>query len=118
MDENTPAWLRSGADVPWSEARKINVPGAWEAQGWFWVNKHPVAWVDNYCGTYKYDITPFVKLGETNRVIVCVNNALPSRKVHRWGGIYRDVEIEATPQTFIDDAWCAATSTRRPRRFM
>ena len=166
-DENTPAWLRGSADVPWSKVRKINVPGAWEAQGvgepgmsvtwdplwdsspkrirhvymgegwyrrdvvlprrwdgkkvwlkvggvksqgWFWVNKHPVAWVDNYCGTYKYDITPFVKLGEANRVIVCVNNALPSRKglmsnVHRWGGIYRDVEIEATPQTFIDDAW-------------
>jgi len=167
VDEQTPAWLCASADTPWSKARKINVPGAWEAQGvgepgmsvtwdplwdsspkrirhvymgegwyrkdvvlprswagkkvwlkiggvksqgWFWVNKHPVAWVDNYCGTYKYDITPFVKLGETNRVLVCVNNALPSRKglmsnVHRWGGIYRDVEIEATPQTFIDDAW-------------
>ena len=167
VDEQTPAWLCASADTPWSKARKINVPGAWEAQGvgepgmsvtwdplwdsspkrirhvymgegwyrkdvvlprswagkkvwlkiggvksqgWFWVNKHPVAWVDNYCGTYKYDITSFVKLGETNRVLVCVNNALPSRKglmsnVHRWGGIYRDVEIEATPQTFIDDAW-------------
>ena len=167
VDEQTPAVCRSQMDTPWSEARKIHVPGAWEAQGvgepgmsipwdplwdsspkkinhiymgegwyrkdvvlpsewdgkkvwlkiggvksqgWFWVNKHPVAWVDNYCGTYKYDITPFVKLGETNRIIVCVNNALPSRKglmsnVHRWGGIYRDVELEATPEMFIDDAW-------------
>ena len=167
VDENTPAARRSGADRPWSEARKINVPGAWEAQGvgepgmslpwdplwdcstkklrhvymgegwyrkdvalpsdwsgkkvwlkiggvrsqgWFWVNKHPVAWVDAYCGTYKYDITPFVKPGDTNRILVCVNNVLPSRKglmsnVHRWGGIYRDIELEATPQTFIDDAW-------------
>ena len=167
VDENTPPHRRSGADRPWSECRKIMVPGAWEAQGvgepgmstpwdplwdcstkklnhiymgegwyrkdvalppdwdgkkvwikiggvksqgWFWVNKHPVAWVDTYCGTYKYDITPFVKIGATNRVTVCVNNALPSRKglmsnVHRWGGIYRDVELEATPETFIDDAW-------------
>ena len=167
VDENTPVSRRSGMDRPWSEARKINVPGAWEAQGvgepgmsitwdplwdcstkklrhiymgegwyrrdvalpsdwsgkkiwlkvggvrsqgWFWVNKHPVAWVDTYCGTYKYDITPFVKLGGTNRIIVCVNNMLPSRKglmsnVHRWGGIYRDLELEATPETFIDDAW-------------
>ena len=167
VDENTPANRRSGMDTPWSEARRINVPGAWEAQGvgepgmsipwdplwdsspkrinhiymgegwyrkdvvvpsgwsgrkmwlkvggvksqgWFWVNKHPVAWVDTYCGTYKYDITPFVRPGETNRILVCVNNALPSRKglmsnVHRWGGIYRDVEIEATPETRIDDAW-------------
>ena len=167
VDEQTPVHRHSTMDTPWSKARKINVPGAWEAQGvgepgmsipwdplwdsspkklnhiymgegwyrkdvvlpsnwagkkiwlkiggvrsqgWFWVNKNPVAWVDTYCGTYKYDITPFAKLGATNRIVVCVNNALPSRKglmsnVHRWGGIYRDVEIEATPETFIDDAW-------------
>ena len=166
VDEQTPVKRRSKMDT-WSSARKINVPGAWEAQGvgepgmsetwdplwdsspkklrhvymgegwyqkdvelpsawagkkvwlkvggvksqgWFWVNKHPVAWVDNYCGTYKYDITPFVKLGGKNRITVCVNNKLPSRKglmsnVHRWGGIYRDVELEATPETRIDDAW-------------
>ena len=167
VDEQTPPGRASGADTPWSKARRINVPGAWEAQGvgepgmsipwdplwdcgtkklrhiymgegwyrrdvalpqawngkkiwlkiggvrsqgWFWVNKRPVAWVDAYCGTYKYDITPFVKLGATNRLTVCVNNALPARKglmsnVHRWGGIYRDIEIEATPETRIDDAW-------------
>ena len=175
VDEQTSAVCRSRMDTPWSEARKIHVPGAWEAQGvgepglsipwdplwdsspkkinhiymgegwyrkdevlpsgwngkkvwlkiggvksqgWFWVNKHPVAWVDNYCGTYKYDITPFVKLGETNRLIVCVNNALPSRKglmsnVHRWGGIYRDVELEATPATRIDDAWVRGDFDKR-----
>ena len=175
VDEQTPAICRSRMDTPWSEARKIHVPGAWEAQGvgepgmsipwdplwdsspkkinhiymgegwyrkdvvlpsawsgkkvwlkiggvksqgWFWVNKHPVAWVDNYCGTYKYDITPFVKLGGANRIIVCVNNALPSRKglmsnVHRWGGIYRDVEIEATPETRIDDAWVRGDFDKR-----
>ena len=175
VDEQTPAICRSRMDTPWTEARKIQVPGAWEAQGvgepgmsipwdplwdsspkkinhiymgegwyrkdvvlpsdwngkkvwlkiggvksqgWFWVNKHPVAWVDNYCGTYKYDITPFVKLGETNRLIVCVNNALPSRKglmsnVHRWGGLYRDVELEATPETRIDDAWVRGDFDKR-----
>ena len=167
VDENTPVHRRSSLDTPWSAARKIMVPGAWEAQGvgepgvsipwdplwdcgpkklnhvymgegwyrrnfvlpqewrgkkvwlkiggvrsqgWFWVNKNPVAWVDNYCGTYKYDITEFVEPGETNRIVVCVNNALPSRKglmsnVHRWGGIYRDIELEATLETRIDDAW-------------
>ncbi len=166
-DETTPRERRFGVDAPWANARKIGVPGAWEAQGvgepgmgipwdplwdsspkmlrhvyvgegwyrkdvalprdwagkkvwlkiggvksqgWFWVNKHPVAWVDTYCGTYKYDITPFVKPGATNRIVACASNALPSRKglmsnVHRWGGIYRDVEIEATPETRIDYAW-------------
>ena len=175
VDENTPAHRHSSMDTPWSKARKINVPGAWEAQGvgepgmshpwdplwdsspkklrhvymgegwyrrdvvlpsnwdgkkiwlkiggvrsqgWFWVNKHPIAWVDTYCGTYKYDITPFAKPGCTNRIVVCVNNALPSRKglmsnVHRWGGIYRDIELEATPETRIDDAWVRGDFDKR-----
>ena len=166
-DETTPRDRMFSVDTPWSEARKIGVPGAWEAQGvgksgmgvpwdplwdsspkklrhvyigegwyrrsvevprawagkkvwlkiggvksqgWFWIDRHPVAWVDTYCGTYKYDITPFVKPGETCRITVCVNNRLPSRKglmsnVHRWGGIYRDIELEATPAVRIDDAW-------------
>ena len=105
-------WYRKDVVLPsaWSGKKVWIKIGGVKSQGWFWVNRNPVAWVDNYCGTYKYDITPFVKPGETNRVLVCVNNALPSRKglmsnVHRWGGIYRDIELEATPETRIDDVW-------------
>ena len=105
-------WYRKDVVLPsdWRSKKVWLKIGGVRSQGWFWVNRKPVAWVDNYCGTYKYDITPFVKLGETNRILVCVNNVLPSRKglmsnVHRWGGIYRDVEIEATPETRIDDVW-------------
>ena len=105
-------WYRKDVVLPqdWTGKKVWLKIGGVRSQGWFWMNKHPVAWVDNYCGTYKYDVTPFVKPGETNRILVCVNNALPSRKglmsnVHRWGGIYRDVELEATPETRIDDVW-------------
>ena len=48
---------------------------------------------------------------ERQAVIVAeVNNVLPSRKglfssTHRFGGLYRDVELEATPDTRIDYAW-------------
>jgi beta-galactosidase/beta-glucuronidase len=43
-------------------------------------------------------------------VVAAVNNVVPSRKglfssTHRFGGFYRDVELEATPDTRIDDAW-------------
>ncbi|OGV65377.1 MAG: hypothetical protein A2283_03280, partial [Lentisphaerae bacterium RIFOXYA12_FULL_48_11] len=74
------------------------------------INGKPVAWVDNYCGTYKYDITDLVEAGKTVTVVAAVNNMVPSRKglfssTHRFGGLYRDVEIEATPDTRIDDAW-------------
>ncbi|MBP5285776.1 MAG: hypothetical protein ILO34_06665, partial [Kiritimatiellae bacterium] len=53
-----------------------------------------------------------------NTVAAQVSNLQPSRKglmsaMHKWGGIYRDVEIEATPQTFIDDAWVRGDFDRR-----
>jgi len=85
--------------------------GGVHGQAWMWVNGNQVAWYDCYCGTYKYEITPFAKFGgEENYVAVQVTNARSSRKgqdesMHRWGGIHRDVEIEATPDVFIDDAW-------------
>lgn len=87
----------------------LKVGGA-KSQGWFYVDGKPVACVDNFCGTYKYEITDLATPGKTISVAALVRNDVPSRKgilsaVHRWGGLYRDVELEATPQAFIDDAW-------------
>ena len=86
--------------------------GGVHGQAWMWVNGNQVAWNDCYCGTYKYEITPFVFFGDQkeNYLAVQVSNLRSSRKgynegMHRWGGLYRDVELEATPQVFIDDAW-------------
>lgn len=105
-------WYRKRVDVPsaWSGKRIWIKFGGIKSVGWVWVNGKQVALVDDYCGTYKYEITDLVKPGETATVVVQVDNRRPSRKglmsaMHRWGGIYRDVELEATPQTFIDDAW-------------
>ncbi|MDO4587555.1 MAG: glycoside hydrolase family 2 TIM barrel-domain containing protein [Planctomycetia bacterium] len=154
----------------WSGARKINVPGCWEAQGvgepgisqtwdcvfdqivrplnhifmgtvryrkeieipkdwsnqeiwlkiggvrseaWLWVNKKRVANVNNYCGTYKFNITNYVKPGETAEIVATVRNDSPSRKgqmsdFHKFGGFYRDIELEATPPLWIDDVWIAS----------
>ena len=105
-------WYRKTVSIPTEWAGKLiwlKVGGV-RSQGWFWVNGRQVALVNNYCGTYKYDITDCVAPGGLATVIAQVNNVVPSRKglfsaMHRWGGIYRDVELEATPQTFIDDAW-------------
>ena len=106
------AWYRKPFDVPaaWRGKRIWLKIGGVRSQGWFWVNSKPVAWVDNYCGTYKYDITDLVEPGTTAVVVAEVNNAIPSRKglmsfSHRFGGLHRDVEIEATPDTIIDYAW-------------
>ena len=85
--------------------------GGFGSQGLVWVNGRQVAWNDCYCGTYKYEITPFVKFGGAeNYIAMQVVNCESSRKgerehMNRWGGVTRDVELEATPRTFIDDVW-------------
>ena len=106
------AWYRKTVPVPatWQGKRIWLKVGGVRAQGWFWVNGRTVAWVDNYCATCKYDITDLVQPGTPAVVVAAVNNTLPSRKglfssTHRFGGLYRDVELEATPDARIDDAW-------------
>ena len=105
-------WYRKSVGIPadWAGKRIWLKVGGVKSCGWFWVNGKQVALVDNYCGTCKYEISDLVSPGSNAMIVAQVNNVCPSRKglmsnVHKWGGIYRDVEIEATPQTFIDDAW-------------
>ena len=105
-------WYRKTVKIPadWKGKRVWLKVGGVKSCGWFWVNETQVALNENYCGTYKYEITDLVTPGSNATVVVQVNNIRPSRKglfsaMHRWGGIYRDIELEATPQTFIDDAW-------------
>ena len=105
-------WYRKTVPVPaeWKGRRVWLKVGGVKSCGWFWVNNRQVALVENYCGTCKYEITDLVTPGSNATVVVQVNNVRPSRKglmsaMHRWGGLYRDVEIEATPQNCIDDAW-------------
>lgn len=105
-------WYRKKVRIPeaWRDKRVWIKIGGLNARGWIWVNRHQAAHVANYCGTYKYDVTDCVTPGAEAEIIVQVDNHLKGRKgcfnnVNRWGGVYRDIELEATPQTFIDDAW-------------
>ena len=113
-------WYRRRVEIPkaWAGKRIWIKLGGIRSVGWVFVNGRQVAEVDNYCATVKYEITDLVVPGETARIDIDVDNRKPSRKglmsnVHRWGGIYRDVELEATPQTFIDDAWVRGDFDKR-----
>ena len=113
-------WYRKDVTIPASWAgRRIWIKfGGVKSVGWVWVNGRQVAFIDSYCGTEKYEITGLVEPGKAARVVVDVDNRKPSRKglmsgMHKWGGIYRDVELEATPQRFIDDAWVRGDFDRR-----
>ncbi len=106
------AWYRKEITLPkeWAGKQVWLKIGGVHAQGWFWVNGTYVAHNACYCGTYKYNVTDLVKPGERVVVAARVRNDVPSRKglmswIHRFGGLYRSVELDATPALFIDDAY-------------
>jgi len=113
-------WYRRVVIVPahW-KGRRIWLKTGWvNSAGWFWVNGEQVALDWNYCATHKYEITDLVKFGAENTVVVQVNNEVASHRgcvnsKNHWGGILRDIELESTPETFIDDAWVRGDFDRR-----
>lgn len=75
-----------------------------------WVNGRPAGGHDGYCTGFKIDITNLVKINATNRCVIRVSNA-PRGEGNlegcfdfytNWGGIYRDVWLEATDKVWID----------------
>ncbi len=109
---NGHGWYRRTVKIPsaWQDRRIWLKVGGVTSEGWFWVNGQPVAHVLDYCATRKFEITDLVKPGEDARLVVEVSNAGVSKHGYRdacgiWGGITRALELEATPPTFIDDAW-------------
>jgi len=113
-------WYRKNVTVPaaWKDKRVWLKLGGVKSCAWVWVNGQQVALVENYCATEKYEITDLVTPGSNACIVLEVSNARPSRKglmsnVHKWGGIYRDIELEATPKAFIDDAWVSGDFDKR-----
>lgn len=106
------AWYRRTVTIPesWKGRRIWLKTGAVRSQGWFWVNDEQVAWVQSYGGTYKYEITDLVTPGKPAKFVIEVTSDLPSRRggwdsIRKYTGIERGVELEATPMTWIDDAF-------------
>jgi hypothetical protein len=84
--------------------------GGVNSLGMFWVNGKYLGTLHKYTsGAYKYEITSHLQPG-LNVVTVLVSNKENSRKggedwLDQFGGLYRDVELEASSSTYIDDAW-------------
>ena len=116
-------WYRRYVDIPasWAGMRVWLKLGGVRSQGWAFVNDHHVCWLDAGTGAWKWEITDFVKPGERAKVVVMADNAVASRggppaSCNRWGGIWRDVELEATPQTFVDDVYVRGDFDAREAR--
>ena len=117
-DNSTPP-RRTTFDGDACYRRRVRIPAEWKGRrvwikagkmnsvGWIWVNREQVAMVTGWCDTRKWEITGLVKPGEEAEITIeVISDVLGKRGydgVH--GGILRDVELEATPQAFVDDAW-------------
>ncbi len=115
------AWYRKAVTLPkdWVGKQVWLKVGGVHAQGWFWVNGKYIGHNACYCGTYKYNITDLVNPGQRVVIAAKVRNDVPSRKglmawIERFGGLYRSMELEATPSFLIDDA-CAVSDLDQHR---
>ncbi len=106
------ARYRRSVDIPedWQGKRVWLKVGGVRSEAWLWVNQQRVAHINTYCGAYKYDVTDLARPGAPLEIVAAVRNDSPSRKgcqaaFHRFGGFYRDIELEAAPSTWIDDLW-------------
>ncbi|MBR2837997.1 MAG: hypothetical protein IKE55_04395 [Kiritimatiellae bacterium] len=105
-------WYRKRFSVPesWRGGRIWLKIGGVASEGTFALNGKAVARLNPYCGTWKYDVTAFVRFGCENLLFAEISNATPTRRgsaafTHHFGGFWRDVEVERTAATHVDDAW-------------
>ena len=99
--------------------REIFVPNEWSNKRLFvkfygvqsiadvFVNGHHAGEHRGGLTAFTFEITPFLKYGENNSLVVVVNNSyqndiLPtSSEINLYGGIYRDVELIVTERTTV-----------------
>ncbi|WP_369047968.1 glycoside hydrolase family 2 TIM barrel-domain containing protein [Tenacibaculum sp. UWU-22] len=99
--------------------REINIPDNWKEKSiilhfggvssafYLWVNGKKVGYNQGSRLPSEYDITKFLKLG-TNKISVavlrwCDGSYMEDQDHWRLSGIYREVYLEAVPQTHIQD---------------
>ncbi|MFI3315301.1 MAG: glycoside hydrolase family 2 TIM barrel-domain containing protein [Rikenellaceae bacterium] len=103
-----------------SYRRDFDVPSSWDGREMFisfdgvdsffylWINGQYVGFSKNSRNAARFNITPYLKAGETNSVAVEVYRSsdgsfLEAQDMFRLPGIFRTVAIYSTPKTFIND---------------
>lgn len=105
-------WYRKTIAIPRGfEGKRVWLKiGGVNSEGLFWVNEKYLGRLHTYTSAaYKFEITSHLKPGQ-NVITARVNTRQNSRKGSvnwrdQFGGLYRGVELEATSDTYIDDAW-------------
>jgi len=106
------AWYRKRVKIPpeWRGKEIWLKFGGVHAQGWFWANGTFLNHDKSYCGAYKYRVTDLVDADGELVIAAKVRNDVASGKglfgwIHRFGGLYRGVELDATPKIFVENAY-------------
>ena len=103
--------------------KRVTIPAAWANRrvwlkvgranvwAWAWIDGKPVAHFAEGHRALKWDVSDLVTPGKPCDIVFQVDNTYVGSRntqllgVNRWGGLTRDVELEATPPVFVDDAW-------------
>lgn len=115
-----PAWYRRSATIPanWKDRIPWLVFGGIHREGEVWINGRDAGVHRSYPTPFRINLSDYVKAGEAFDITVRVDarrqkdadpligcfDTLDFLSVS-WGGIWRDVTLEATPKTRIDDVF-------------
>ncbi|MDE3236719.1 MAG: glycoside hydrolase family 2 protein [Bacteroidota bacterium] len=78
-----------------------------------WINGHSLGFRPNGYISFQYDLTPYIKFGEKNNIVVKVDNSVQINS--RWysgSGIYRNVRLVSTSKIAVDHWGTFITSSK------
>lgn len=86
--------------------------GGVQSAFYLWVNGQKVGYSENSMSPAEFDISRYIKKGENKLAVEvykwCDGSYLEDQDIWRLGGIFRDVDLIARPQTFISDYFVKA----------
>ena len=114
-DQFGPSWHRKMFQIPWTDAGNLSwlkFGGVFPACK-VWLNGKELGLHSSPFVPFKYNITDIARLGQNNTLVVEILESGPWRVLGGhynkygglWSGIFRGVEIEQTPKTWIEDAF-------------
>lgn len=77
-----------------------------------WINGHLLGSRPNGYIPFRYDLTPYLRIGQKNVIAVRVDNSKqPNSRWYSGSGIYRDVKLVVTGEVFVDQ-WGTQVKTK------
>ncbi len=110
---NGVAWYRKKLEIPGSDAGKsifLDVDGAM-SYAIVWLNGNLVGgWPYGY-NSFRLDLTPFIKFGSENQLVIRIDNSNHSARWYPGGGIYRNVWLTKTSPVHVGQ-WGTTVTTK------